>query len=150
MGSPLLLSFLPIGTSAPRRRTKIGRNRGALVPMGRKERRRGEPMSISSVREGRLATPPSIPEARPAAPEPAPQSGGEPSLFHRMLHGIGREVERGEATVRGALRGGGTMGAGELLALQAGVYRYSEAVDLAAKLVDRASSGVKTVVQGQS
>jgi hypothetical protein len=33
--------------------------------------------------------------------------------------------------------------------LQAGVYRYSEAVDLAAKLVDRATSGLKTVVQGQ-
>jgi hypothetical protein len=48
-----------------------------------------------------------------------------------------------------ASRSGHDLGGAELLALQAGVYRYSEAVDLAAKLVDRASSGVKTVLQGQ-
>jgi hypothetical protein len=40
------------------------------------------------------------------------------------------------------------LGPAELLALQAGVYRYSEAVDLAAKLIDRTTSGVKTVLQG--
>jgi hypothetical protein len=51
--------------------------------------------------------------------------------------------------MRRALQGGASMGAGELLALQAGVYRYSEAVDLSAKLIDRATSGVKTVLQGQ-
>jgi hypothetical protein len=44
---------------------------------------------------------------------------------------------------------GGDLGAAELLSLQAGIYRYSEAVDLSAKLVDRATSGVKTVLQGQ-
>ena len=32
--------------------------------------------------------------------------------------------------------GGKDLGAGELLALQAGVYRYSEAVDLSAKLIE--------------
>ena len=37
---------------------------------------------------------------------------------------------------------------GQLLALQAGVYRYSEAVDLASKLIDRTSSGVKTIING--
>jgi hypothetical protein len=46
-------------------------------------------------------------------------------------------------------RKGAALGPLELLSLQAGVYRYSEAVDLSAKLVDRASSGVKTVLQGQ-
>ena len=44
---------------------------------------------------------------------------------------------------------GKDLGNGDLLALQAGVYRYSEAVDLTAKLVDRAANGVKTVIQGQ-
>jgi hypothetical protein len=94
--------------------------------------------------------PPSIPESPPATTDHGASTDGEPSLFHKMLHGIGHEVERGEATVRGALHSGGAMGTAELLALQAGVYRYSEAVDLAAKLVDRASSAVKTVVQGSS
>jgi hypothetical protein len=58
-------------------------------------------------------------------------------------------MNRGEALVRAAMSGGAGLDAGGLLALQAGVYRYSESVDLAAKLVDRASNGVRTVVQGQ-
>ena len=75
-----------------------------------------------------------------------------PSPFARILHGLGREVDRGETLVRRATNGatsGQEIGNMELLALQAGVYRYSEAVDLSAKLVDRAASGVKTVLQGQ-
>lgn len=72
------------------------------------------------------------------------------SPFARVLHGLGREVDRGEHLVRKVTSAGGQdLGPAELLALQAGVYRYSEAVDLSAKLVDRASSGVKTVLQGQ-
>ncbi len=75
-----------------------------------------------------------------------------PSPFARILHGLGREVDRGETLVRRATTAGTSgqeIGSMELLALQAGVYRYSEAVDLSAKLVDRAASGVKTVLQGQ-
>src|SRR5262249_45439317 len=87
---------------------------------------------------------------RPAAVAKVEDEG--PSAFARILHGLGREVDRGEALVRRAsLAGAGAQEIGnmELLALQAGVYRYSEAVDLSAKLVDRAASGVKTVLQGQ-
>lgn len=96
-------------------------------------------------------------EARPHAapiarttdlPSKKAEPAEEASPFARLLQGIGHEMNRGEATMRGALRAGGNLGSAELLALQAGVYRYSEAVDLAAKLVDRASSGVKTVIQG--
>jgi hypothetical protein len=46
-------------------------------------------------------------------------------------------------------RGGESISPAGLIALQAGVYRYSEAVDLASRLVDRATSSVKTVLQGQ-
>lgn len=96
------------------------------------------------------------PEAHPhvaKSPSPervatSPPSDDEPSPFARILRGLGREVDRGEHVVGRALHGG-DLGPGELLALQAGVYRYSEAVDLAAKLVDRATNGVKTVIQGQ-
>ena len=35
-----------------------------------------------------------------------------------------------------------------LIALQAGIYRYTEAVDLAAKLVDRTTAAVKRTLQG--
>lgn len=101
--------------------------------------------------EGRPLPQAPAPSAGPSssAVGPPEAAGGEKSPFSRILRGLGREVDRGEAMVRRAVGAGGDLGAGELLALQAGVYRYSEAVDLSAKLVDRASSGVKTVIQGQ-
>ena len=127
----------------------------------------------SSVRDGRILT--DIPgssraQRRGPAGGPAPLSslgagsrdetprsgagyGAEPhveeSPFARILKGLGREVDRGETLVGKAARGGSDLGSSELIALQVGVYRYSEAVDLSAKLVDRATSGVKTVLQGQ-
>lgn len=90
------------------------------------------------------------PDPSPAAEAPPLVEGDAPSPFARLLRRLGDEVDRGEKLTRKAIEGGGRdLGNGELLALQAGVYRYSEAVDLSAKLVDRASSGVKTVLQGQ-
>jgi len=84
---------------------------------------------------------------RRAEPREPPEP---PSPFAQILHGLGKEVDRGETMVRRALGAGGQeLGTSDLLALQAGVYRYSEAVDLSAKLVDRATNGVKTIIQGQ-
>jgi hypothetical protein len=86
----------------------------------------------------------------PRAPRPAEPGEDEPSPFARVLRGLGKEVDRGERLTRRAIEGGGKeLSSGDLLALQAGVYRYSEAVDLSAKLIDRATNGVKTVLQGQ-
>lgn len=78
-----------------------------------------------------------------------PEGGASP--FAKILHGLGGQLERGERTMDRVThaRGGTEMASQDLLALQADVYRYSEAVDLSAKLVDRASNGVKTVIQGQ-
>lgn len=72
-----------------------------------------------------------------------------PSPFARMLRGIGREIDRGEHVVKDATHGEKDLSPSELLALQAGVYRYSEAIDLSSKLIDRATSGVKTVISNQ-
>ena len=81
----------------------------------------------------------------PSAPTTtASASGGE---FRKALSALGREIDRGEVRVARALRARGDLGAAELIALQAGVYRYSEVVDLAAKLVDRAASAVRTTLQ---
>jgi hypothetical protein len=102
--------------------------------------------------DGRLMTagPGVKPREKPRKPEKKVEPEEGPSPFQKVLHGLGHEVDRGETMMKRALGGGGQeLGTAELLALQAGVYRYSEAVDLAAKLVDRASSGVKTVIQGQ-
>ncbi len=97
---------------------------------------------------------PAPPPATVATSTLAPSNGAkaEPSAFSRLVSSLGKEVQRGEAVVRDAVaatKAGRDLGPTELLALQAGVYRYSEVVDLAAKLVDRASSDVKTVIQGQ-
>jgi hypothetical protein len=92
-------------------------------------------------------------EIVPIAPEPeasapvAPASGHSGVSFLKALKGIGRAVDGGEALVASAARGNlGGMDSGQLIALQAGIYRYSEAVDLVAKLVDRAATAAKTVV----
>ena len=93
-----------------------------------------------------------LPDASPTGPSPSPSASPGPSPFARVLHALGTEAQKGEATVKGALdasRSGRSLGGVELLVLQAGIYRYSEVIDLAAKLVDRASTDIKTVIQGQ-
>jgi hypothetical protein len=78
------------------------------------------------------------------------EAGSKDSPFARVLSGLGKAVAEGERTMDRVRSAGQTdLGAGELLALQSEVYRYSEAVDLSAKLVDRVTNGIKTVIQGQ-
>jgi hypothetical protein len=89
-------------------------------------------------------TPLAGPPLEPAAPRPDPG----PSSFELVLRRIGRNVETGERIVAGAAGGYASLDAAELIALQAGIYRYSEAIDLTAKLVDRTTSAVRTVLQG--
>jgi hypothetical protein len=93
------------------------------------------------------------PLASPAVPATAPgKAVGStgPSAFAQLVRALGHEADRGEATVRGVLSaGGGSLGPSELLALQAGIYRYGETVDLAAKLVDKVGTDLRTVLQGQ-
>lgn len=96
--------------------------------------------------EGLPAVERTKPLAKPSIARKEP--GEEPSPFAKILHSLGKEVDRGEGLMEKAAAGK-DLGNGDLLALQAGVYRYSEAVDLTAKLVDRAANGVKTVIQGQ-
>jgi hypothetical protein len=95
--------------------------------------------------------PPPAPE--PPAPEPAvvgetPEPEG-PSAFQRFVAGLGAVVDQGEGVMQGVESGQALRAdPGTLIALQAGIYRYSEAVDLAGKLVDRGGNGLRTVLQG--
>ena|SRR5256885_8988552 len=87
-------------------------------------------------------------------PEPAAAketSAGAPSAFGKLLRGLGHQLDSGEALTAKAIRGGSGAGMSPeaLIALQAGIYRYSEAVDLVTKLVDRATQAVKTTIQNQ-
>ncbi|MCB9590065.1 MAG: hypothetical protein H6718_31915 [Polyangiaceae bacterium] len=92
---------------------------------------------------------PSPPPATASAPSASAEPEHVESRFKQALSALGGEIDRGEKTVKRALNGAqmGGLAAGDLIALQAGIYRYSEAVDLAGKLVDRAGSAVKTTLQ---
>lgn len=88
------------------------------------------------------------------ATSPAPTTAAKPeaSAFARLLRGLAHEIDAGEHATRDALRSaasGRDLSPTELIALQNRIYRYSEAVDLAARLVDRAANGARTVLQGQ-
>jgi hypothetical protein len=63
-----------------------------------------------------------------------------------VLSQLGRSLDRGEAVVERAMSAGHHDPA-ELLALQAGIYQHSEAVELTAKLVDHVASGLRTTLQ---
>jgi hypothetical protein len=84
-------------------------------------------------------------DERPAGPAAASNTS-----FSEVMRGLAREVDRGEAVVSFALRGNSLSGDNQgMIALQAGVYRYVESIDLVTRLVDRASGSVKTVLQNQ-
>jgi hypothetical protein len=85
--------------------------------------------------------------AGPRGPTASASADSAGASFVQALQSVGTAVDRGEALIARASRGGlGALDSTQLIALQAGIYRYSEAVDLVAKLVDRASNAVRTVV----
>lgn len=92
-----------------------------------------------------LLVEPSLSNAEPAT---SARADGD-AHFAKVLRGLGHELDRGEAMSSRAIRGGEGLSASQLLALQAGIYRYSEAVELTTKLVDRATGAVKTTLQSQ-
>jgi hypothetical protein len=99
---------------------------------------------------------PALEGVRPTLPDPerfsvapqAPEPTRSPSEFTRVLNGIGTAIDRGERIMAGAASGTyASLDAGALIALQAGIYRYSEAIDLTSKLVDRVTNAARTVLQ---
>jgi hypothetical protein len=101
---------------------------------------------IAAVPLGEAAWLPRAAESEAAAAPPVARSDGE-ATFESALDRLAGEIDRGEALVRRGLHGGASLDAAQLIALQAGIYRYSEAVDLASKLIDRATSAVRTTLQ---
>ena len=100
-------------------------------------------MVISSLRgEQAPVDRPSSLDLQPVAAEPAAESP-----FSRAMRGLGREIDVGEARVAAASQPH-SYDTRTLIALQAGIYRYTEAVDLASKIVDRINNAVHTVLGG--
>jgi hypothetical protein len=79
-------------------------------------------------------------------PEPSPDA---PSAFGTLLERVAGRIDAGEALVERALRGSHRgLEPTQWVALQAGIYRYVEAVDLAGKVVDRTGNAIRTVLGG--
>jgi hypothetical protein len=103
-------------------------------------------MQISGIRNESLSFDAS--NAPAAVSGPSPSAGTEvEGAFARAVRGLGHQIDLGEVQAEGAshLHSYDTS---TLIALQVGIYRYTEAVDLASKIVDRATNAVKTVLQG--
>ena len=83
-----------------------------------------------------------------ATARPSEPSNSAPSPFAALVARVASNIETGERIVAGAASGYASLDPAELIALQAGIYRYSEAIDLTAKLVDRATNAVRTVLSG--
>lgn len=106
--------------------------------------------------EKALPSPPS--NARPDNPRAVSSAGRawEPSDpgragFAEVFTALGRRIDQGERVVdRATQRDMGSLGPADLIAVQAGIYRYVEAVDLASKLVDRASNALRSVLQSNA
>ncbi len=92
---------------------------------------------------------PTTSAASPQAGAAATSGPARGERFQEALSALGSEIDRGEKLVKRSLSGAAMsgLGAGDLIALQAGIYRYSESVDLAGKLVDRAGNAVRTTLQ---
>lgn len=84
--------------------------------------------------------------AVPAVPAAAPTG------LAAAVRGVARELaDRQEVVERGlrrARRGEG-LSPQELLALQAGVYRYTQELELVSKVVDKATQAVRSTLQSQ-
>ncbi len=69
-----------------------------------------------------------------------------------VIRKAGHSIVRGERMVNRAVRAarsGKVFSQEELIALQAGVYRYTQELELAAKLVDKSTQAVRRTVESQ-
>jgi hypothetical protein len=103
-------------------------------------------MEISGLRNESMGVVPA-PNAPVVRVPGSPAGSNAEGAFARAVRGLGHQIDVGEVQAEGAshLHSYDT---GTLIALQVGIYRYTEAVDLASKIVDRATNAVKTVLQG--
>lgn len=103
-------------------------------------------MPLSSERV--VAPPPSVANTAVPTPREGARSAEASPRFAELLHGLARRVDAGEGLVRRAVGGElGGLDAPALIAVQAGIYHYTEAIELAGKLIDRTTGAVRTVLQ---
>ena len=84
------------------------------------------------------------------APTSPPEAPRGPS-FQSVLKHAAEDLAEGERFMRQALRVSRRqdVSPAQLVAIQAGVYRYGQELELAGRLVDKATSAVRTTLQSQ-
>jgi hypothetical protein len=94
-----------------------------------------------------------------AGQEPATARGAEAvhgkqeagKVGNMLSHVVG-ELEKGQVNMEKLIQAGAsgkTFSNAELLSLQAGMYKYTQELDLTSKVVEKATSGIKHVVKTQ-
>ncbi|MCA9582117.1 MAG: hypothetical protein KC416_10020 [Myxococcales bacterium] len=94
-------------------------------------------------------TAPSIPVAAPRATPSRPTAPPFVESLGDALRASSQRLNEGEVLMDRALRRGRTLDHTELLALQAGIYRYSQELDLVSRLVDRGTQALRQTLQSQ-
>jgi len=87
----------------------------------------------------------------PKAIDPVTQKG-EASKATNGLVGMFGDMEKGQASLDKLINGsmnGKNFNNSELLALQAGMYKYTQELDLTSKVVEKATSGLKDTLKTQ-
>ncbi len=87
----------------------------------------------------------------PKAIDPVTQKG-EASKATNSLMGMFGDMEKGQASLDKLINGsmnGKSFNNSELLALQAGMYKYTQELDLTSKVVEKATSGLKDTLKTQ-
>lgn len=72
--------------------------------------------------------------------------------FRDVLKDAAQSIDQGRHSLERAVRAGRsgrTLSQEQLLALQATVYQYTQELEIASKLVDKATSAVRTTLQSQ-
>jgi hypothetical protein len=98
-------------------------------------------------------------KANPAGQEPATAKGAqavdakpEASKASAMISHVVSELERGQVNMEKLIQSGAsgkTFSNAELLSLQAGMYKYTQELDLTSKVVEKATSGLKDTLKTQ-
>jgi hypothetical protein len=94
------------------------------------------------------------PSPSPHGPSPLPvaQARASGASFRDHLAEAVRSIGANERSVDGALERvtrRGAMSTEELIAFQASIYRHSLSVDIASKVVEKATSAVRQILQSQ-
>ena len=102
---------------------------------------------LSIGRTGRIEA-----DAAVAARESTPGTRDGHGAFGDALAEAARSIMDGQHRLDAAVRGGRgsrVLSNEDILSLQASVYRYTQELEIASKLVDKATSAVRTTLQSQ-